>query len=102
MRQWRKERGVEVTMLVEIRSLSLMIENRPVLHDVNLRLQAGEIYGLVGPNGAGKTTTIFAALGLRKRSGGTIKVLGTDPETDAQSIHAQCGVLPEQNGFYGW
>lgn len=89
-------------MLVEIRSLGLMIENRPILHDVNLRLQAGEIYGLVGPNGAGKTTTIFAALGLRKRSGGTITVLGKDPEVDDQAIHAQCGVLPEQNGFYGW
>ena len=89
-------------MLVEIRSLSLMIGNRPILHDVNLRLQEGEIYGLVGPNGAGKSTTIFAALGLRKRAGGVITVMGNDPERDAQAIHARCGVLPEQNGFYGW
>ena len=89
-------------MLIEIQSLSLTIENRSILHDVNLRLQEGEIYGLVGPNGAGKSTTIFAALGLRKRSGGTINVLGQDPEVDAQAIQARCGVLPEQNGFYGW
>jgi ABC-type multidrug transport system ATPase subunit len=36
----------------------------PILRDVNLTLNEGEIYGLLGPNGAGKRTTIAAALGL--------------------------------------
>ena len=86
-------------MLIDIRSLSLRLGDQPILHDVHLTLNAGEIYGLVGPNGAGKSTTIGAALGLLKREGGTIGVLGKDPSIDARAIHARCGVLPEQNGF---
>lgn len=89
-------------MLIEIRSLSLKLGDQPILHDVHLTLQSGEIYGLIGPNGAGKSTTIAAALGLLKREGGSIMVLDKDPNVDARSIHARCGVLPEQNGFYDW
>lgn len=89
-------------MLIEIHSLSLKIGDEPILHDVRLSLHEGEIYGLIGPNGAGKSTTIAAALGLRKRGGGSILVLGKDPDADARAIHAGCGVLPEQNGFYDW
>jgi ABC-2 type transport system ATP-binding protein len=69
---------------------------------VNLTLNEGEIYGLLGPNGAGKSTTIAAALGLVRASGGTVRVLGADPRADAKAIHGRLGVLPEQNGFYGW
>ena len=89
-------------MLIDIRSLSLKLGDQPILHDVHLTLSAGEIYGLIGPNGAGKSTTIAATLGLSKRDGGTVSVLDMDPNVDAQAIHARCGVLPEQNGFYDW
>jgi len=89
-------------MLIDIRSLGLAIGNHPILLDVHLKLNAGEIYGLVGPNGAGKSTTIAAALGLLKHQNGTVVVLGRNPNTDARAIHARCGVLPEQNGFYDW
>ena len=54
------------------------------------------------PNGAGKSTTIAAALGLVRASGGTVRVLGADPRAAAKAIHGRLGVLPEQNGFYGW
>ena len=87
---------------MEIRSLTLKLGGQPILHDVHLTLNAGEIYGLIGPNGAGKSTTIAAALGLLKRDSGTIEVLGKNPDVDARAIHARCGVLPEQNGFYDW
>lgn len=89
-------------MLIEIRSLTLKIGEQPILHDIHVSLGAGEIYGLIGPNGAGKSTTIAAALGLRKRAGGSIRVLDKDPDIDPRAIHARCGVLPEQNGFYEW
>lgn len=89
-------------MLIDIRSLSLKLGDQPILHDVHLTLNAGEIYGLIGPNGAGKSTTIAAALGLLKRDSGTIGVFDKDPNVDARAIHARCGVLPEQNGFYDW
>lgn len=89
-------------MLIDIQHLKLRLDSAEVLHDVNLQLGEGEIYGLLGPNGAGKSTTIAAALGLLKPDSGTVQVLGQDPYHHPVAVHAQVGVLPEQNGFYGW
>ncbi len=89
-------------MLIEIDKLRLSIGGTPILHDVHLSLQPGEIYGLIGPNGAGKSTTIAAALGLLAPDAGSVRVFGQDPLTTARSAYDRLGVLPEQNGFYGW
>ncbi|MFZ5790149.1 MAG: ABC transporter ATP-binding protein [Pseudomonadota bacterium] len=89
-------------MLVDIRKLEARIGDRPILRDVSLSLDRGEIYGLLGPNGAGKTTTIFAALGVLPRSGGFVRILGRDPAQDGEAIRQDIGVLPDPNGFYDW
>ncbi len=73
-----------------------------VLHGVSLKIERGEIYGLLGPNGAGKTTSLGVIAGLLRATGGTVRVLERDPGVDSRAIHAGCGVLPEQNGFYDW
>lgn len=93
---------MENSNIVEIAHLKVALGGVPVLHDVNLSLRRGEIYGLLGPNGAGKSTTIAAATGLLHRDGGEILVLGKDPMFAPKRIHPNLGVLPEQNGFYDW
>jgi branched-chain amino acid transport system ATP-binding protein len=45
-----------------------------VLRDVALRVDAGEVVGLVGPNAAGKTTTLRTVIGLKSRTSGTIRL----------------------------
>ncbi|MEQ8693966.1 MAG: ABC transporter ATP-binding protein [Gammaproteobacteria bacterium] len=89
-------------MLIDISGLKVSLGGIPVLHDVNLTLGKGQIYGLLGPNGAGKSTTIAAALGLLTPDSGNVLVLGKDPRTAAHESYARIGVLPEQNGFYEW
>lgn len=89
-------------MILDIQHLKVSLGGVPILHDVNLSLDEGEIYGLLGPNGAGKSTTIAAAIGLLDRIGGDVQVLGKDPQNEPKAIHAKLGVLPEQNGFYDW
>jgi len=89
-------------MLIEINSLRLSLSGVPILHDVQLSLREGEIYGLLGPNGAGKSTTIAAALGLLVPESGTVRVLGRDPLREPRAVHARLGVLTEQGGFYDW
>lgn len=89
-------------MLIEIDHLKLSLGGTPILHDVNLSLDKGEIYGLLGPNGAGKSTTIAAAIGLLNRDNGQVRTLGKDPQIEPTLIYAKLGVLPEQNGFYDW
>ena len=89
-------------MILEVNHLQVSLDGVSILHDVNLSLNEGEIYGLLGPNGAGKSTTIAAAIGLLNRDKGWVRIMGIDPHADPKSVHAKLGVLPEQNGFYDW
>ena len=88
--------------LVELVGVHARIDDTEILHNVNLTMDNGEIYGFLGPNGAGKSTTIAVATGLIPASAGLVSVLNADPQQDDSAIHASCGVLPEQNGFYEW
>jgi ABC-2 type transport system ATP-binding protein len=47
--------------------------------ELELEINAGEIFGLLGQNGAGKTTTILMLLGLTEPTSGRARVLGFDP-----------------------
>jgi ABC-2 type transport system ATP-binding protein len=49
-----------------------------VLHDLNMAVPDGSIYGLIGPNGAGKTTTIQILMNLVRATSGKAEVLGHD------------------------
>ncbi|MGD1995985.1 MAG: ABC transporter ATP-binding protein [Anaerolineae bacterium] len=64
------------------------------LRDVDLEVQRGEIFGYLGPNGAGKTTTIRCLLDLIRPNGGTVRVLGIDPQADPVAVRTRTGYLP--------
>jgi len=64
------------------------------LRGVDLEVQRGEIFGYLGPNGAGKTTTIRCMLDLIRPDGGTLRVLGIDPQADPVEVRARIGYLP--------
>ena len=64
------------------------------LRGVDLEVQRGEIFGYLGPNGAGKTTTIRCLLDLIRPNGGTVRVLGIDPQTDPVAVRSRTGYLP--------
>ena len=64
------------------------------LRGVDLEVQRGEIFGYLGPNGAGKTTTIRCLLDLIRPNGGTVRVLGIDPQADPVAVRSRTGYLP--------
>ncbi len=70
------------------------------VHDVNLRVKPGEIYGFLGLNGAGKTTTIRALLGMIHASEGNVKVLGQTLGPGGRGPWAQVGHLVESPSAY--
>ncbi|CAB4929302.1 unannotated protein [freshwater metagenome] len=75
----------------------------PVVRDINLHVDEGEIVGLLGPNGAGKTTTLLTISGLIKPIQGEINVLGSAPPTRAPHKLARAGVAhvtESRNLFY--
>jgi ABC-2 type transport system ATP-binding protein len=61
---------------IETNNLSKYYGDVRALHNVDLRVKRGEIYGFLGLNGAGKTTTIRALLGMIRPSEGNVNVLG--------------------------
>ena len=70
-----------------------------VLAGVDLSAHAGQVTVLLGVNGAGKTTTLECAQGLRRRTGGTIRLLGEDPQTASAELRARVGVMLQEGGL---
>lgn len=64
------------------------------LHQVNLTLKEGEVYGFIGPNGAGKTTAIRVMLGILKATEGNVTIFGKDAWKDAVDIHKRIAYVP--------
>jgi zinc/manganese transport system ATP-binding protein len=65
-----------LTPLLEFRSVSCAYEREPVLTDISLSIQPGQLIGLVGPSGSGKTTLLRTALGLVRPVAGTVSYEG--------------------------
>jgi ABC-2 type transport system ATP-binding protein len=63
------------------------------LRGVSFTIEEGEVFGLLGPNGAGKTTTVEILEGYRKRDGGTVEVLGFDPQRSERRFRERIGVV---------
>ncbi|HEY7015123.1 MAG TPA: ABC transporter ATP-binding protein [Streptosporangiaceae bacterium] len=64
------------------------------LDGLDLSVAEGEVHGFLGPNGAGKTTTIRILLGLLRASGGTARLLGGDPWSEATALHRRLAYVP--------
>ena len=64
------------------------------LDGLDLEVGHGEVHGFLGPNGAGKTTTIRILLGLIRADGGTARLLGGDPWSDATDLHRRLAYVP--------
>lgn len=88
--------------VIEVNGLQKRYGERVAVADVSFEVQEGEIFGVLGPNGAGKTTTVECVEGLRVPDGGTIRVLGLDPQRDVVALRQVLGVqlqdskLPER------
>jgi ABC-2 type transport system ATP-binding protein len=67
------------------------------LKGVTLRVERGEIFGLLGQNGAGKTTLVKILLGITRRTAGAAALLGQPAGT--ASVRRRVGYLPEDHRF---
>jgi ABC-2 type transport system ATP-binding protein len=67
--------------------------------DISFEVKEGEIFGMVGPNGAGKTTTIECLEGLRRPDGGSLRVLGVDPQREGQTLRLNAGMQLQQSNL---
>ena len=82
---------------VLVRDLRKSYGQHEAVSGITFEIEVGEVFGLLGPNGAGKTTTVEILEGYRRRDGGTVEVLGADPERAGLDWRERIGVVLQQS-----
>lgn len=85
--------AILMAAIVEIENLVKRYKELVALDHFNLKIEEGEIFGLLGPNGSGKTTTINCILSLLTYDKGTIKVFGKEMKPDSYDLKRNIGVV---------
>lgn len=81
--------------LLQIKNLSVSVEEKEILHKINLNIGRGETHVLMGPNGAGKSTLGYAVMGNPdyEITGGEILFAGKDLTGESVDKRAQEGIF---------
>lgn len=87
-------------MVIETVGLTKVYGATRALSDLELAVDAGQVFGFLGPNGAGKTTTIRLLLALQRPTSGRAQVFGLDCRSDQVEIHRRVGYLPGELELY--
>lgn len=87
---------------LHIQSLRKSYKRRPVIRDVTMHLNRGEVVALLGPNGSGKTTCFYAIAGLINPEGGQVLIDGRDVTSLPMYRRARLGVgyLPQEVSIF--
>ena len=87
---------------LKVRNLRKSYRRRPVIRDVSLDLNRGEVVALLGPNGSGKTTCFYSIAGLVIPDGGEVIVDGQDVTTFPMYRRAKLGIgyLPQERSIF--
>ncbi len=81
------------------RALTKRFDDFVAVDGIDFDVQPGEAFGFLGPNGAGKSSTMRMIGAVSPVSGGTLTVLGLDPDRDGAAIRARLGVVPQENNL---
>ena len=84
---------------VEVRGLSKSYGDLVAVDEVDLTVEAGDVFGYLGPNGAGKTTSLRMMLGLIAPTAGTVRLFGRDPQASVKALEGVAGFV-EAPSFY--
>ena len=87
---------------LRVRDLRTNYRRRPVIRDVSLTLDRGEVVALLGPNGSGKTTCFYAVAGLVRPEGGRVTLDGRDVTGLPMYRRARLGIgyLPQEVSIF--
>ncbi|TJZ83356.1 LPS export ABC transporter ATP-binding protein [Paracoccus hibiscisoli] len=87
---------------LDVRGLRKSYRNRPVIRDVSVNLQRGEVVALLGPNGSGKTTCFYCIAGLVTADAGQVLIDGRDVTRLPMFRRARLGIgyLPQEMSIF--
>jgi ABC-2 type transport system ATP-binding protein len=86
--------------MIRTEKLTKFYANYEAVHELDLEIQPGILFGFIGPNGAGKTTTIRMLCGLLKPTSGHAFVNGVDVARHPREVKRTIGYMPETYGTY--
>ena len=85
---------------LEIRQLRKVYPNGfEALKGIDLDVEEGEFFALLGPNGAGKSTTIGIVSSLVRRTAGSLRIFGHDPDREPVPARRCLGLVPQEFNF---
>ena len=87
---------------LDVRGLRKSYRNRPVIRDVSVSLQRGEVVALLGPNGSGKTTCFYCIAGLVSPDAGQVMIDGQNATRLPMFRRARMGIgyLPQESSIF--
>jgi lipooligosaccharide transport system ATP-binding protein len=85
--------------LVHARRLVKRFGDLVAVDAIDFNVHKGEAFGFLGPNGAGKSSTMRMIGCVSPPSGGTLRVLGLDPQTRGADVRARLGVVPQEDSL---
>ena len=86
--------------MVHAENLTRRFDEVTAVEQMNLKIEKGEIFGLVGPDGAGKTTTLRLFCGLLDPSEGEVRVAGHDIVKETFAVKDRIGYMAQRFGLY--
>lgn len=86
--------------MIHLDHVTKQYHNFTAVHDLDFRVHAGEIIGIIGHNGAGKSTTLKMIAGLIAPTTGTVYINGRDIQKHGVALKRQIGYLPEESPLY--
>jgi ABC-2 type transport system ATP-binding protein len=86
--------------VIEASSLSKEAKGTRILSAIDLKIAAGQVFGLVGPSGCGKTTLVRLLVGLLKPSAGEVRLFGRDPTRFGPRERERLGYMPQHPVLY--
>ncbi|NMB41920.1 MAG: metal ABC transporter ATP-binding protein [Firmicutes bacterium] len=84
--------------VVETKDIKLSWNGYKILENINMRINTGDMIGIVGPNGAGKTTLLRIILGLLRPTSGEIFIFGRSPKKLGK-LRGKIGYMPQRPFF---
>lgn len=85
---------------IELQDIHKSYGNTKAVNGISLKVNKGEVMGIIGANGAGKSTTLEIMMGLRSPDSGSVKILGMDLKKHSTEIKKRIGIQLQQTALY--
>lgn len=103
IKKFRIKSFKEIKSIIELKNISVSYNKRQIIDNLNLKINKGEILGMLGPNGVGKSTIYHLIIGLIKPNYGEIIINGekaNEVPIYERSIKYSIGYVPQYGGYF--